>query len=226
MLFVISMLDCLFLICMQSNCVHLVKNCALQGGFLKGAAVVFWKTALDDLPSKLLANSCKHLADVPKGLHHEMLSAFSEWIDTATPLIPAGTLRPKLCHSPISYPLTQCTMMCNSSFKPAPFPLSANPWLTRLMNAVPWMLDERARKFILGRDVRGDIAFTTTEPGDVPSDSAAKSHFTTRSTSVTACNPPCSKQSIPAGHGLLPGGHWQEHSSREHCFSCQGLNSD
>lgn len=61
-----------------------------------------------------------------------MLSAFSEWIDTATPLIPAGALRPKLCHSPISYPLTQCTMMCNSSFKPAPFPSLSKPMANKI----------------------------------------------------------------------------------------------
>jgi len=48
---------------MQSNCVHLAKNGALQDGFLEGAAVVCWETALAVLPSKLFAKSCKQSAE-------------------------------------------------------------------------------------------------------------------------------------------------------------------
>lgn len=61
------------------------------------------------------------------------------------------------------------------------------------------MLGQSARRFILGWGAGDDIAFPTIQPGDSPSDSAAKGGLTSGSTSITACAPLCSKQSIRLG---------------------------
>lgn len=186
---------------MQGTCVHLVKTELCGAGFWKALLWAFEKLPLILCPISYLQTIANiQQKRVLKSHHSEMLSAFPERMDAATPLSPAGTPQPKLCRLPISYPLTRCVVVCNSSFNPVPFPVSANPWFTWWMN---------------GRTLNARLISKKIHPrsgcwwwrglhhdsGGCPIREGSQGTFPHKEHWCTACDPLRSKESAQARHG-------------------------